>query len=106
MKAKGRRIFDEASVDPMQQFLFSQPTCDADVFFVLSDPSLFWHRHLEGSVVRKKLMEKNVGGNRREERLYCIEVQENDESRVGEEARPSWIAASMARDSTRLYAET
>ena len=30
-------------------------------------------------------MEKDVGGNRREERLYCIEAQRNDESCVGEE---------------------
>ena len=49
-------------------------------------------------------MEKNVVGNRREERLYCIEAQQNDESRVAEEQgihglRRRWPATTQ--DPTR-----
>ena len=51
----------------------SSAVVSRDVVFVLSDPSLLWHRRVEASVA-KNFVEEDPGGNGHAELLCCIEA--------------------------------
>ena len=65
-----------------------------DVVFVLSDPSLLWHRRVEASVA-KNFVEEDPGGNGHAELLCCVVKP------VRARTKAPWSVVVIARGGTR-----